>query len=201
MKQSAKTTRGDFVTSNSPAETNMKIHFVPKEDTCTSRECIFRHPKVCKNYKRDETCRFNDQCAYKHEKDSEQKINVKDHIKNHEKLIVAIKDETNQLKEIISQIGNQILILNQNIEHINKINVQEVVEIVVKTDNSQGSVKPSQEERDSDLPLHCDVDSKKGTDNKHVDVAKDFIKCEECSFNSSNEWTVLRHMNKEHPEY
>ena len=73
----------------------------------------------------------------------------------------------NQLKAIISRMGNQIFILNQNLENINKINVQEVVEIVVKTlDNSQGSVKPSQEEMDSDLPFHCYMDSKKGTDNK-----------------------------------
>ena len=54
----------------------------PKKDTYTLRECISRHPKVCKNYKRDETCGFNDQCAYK---DSDQKINVKELIKNHEK--------------------------------------------------------------------------------------------------------------------
>ena len=80
----------------------------PKEDTCKSRECIFRHPKVCKNYIRHETCRFNDQCAYKHEKDSDQKIYVKELIKNHEKDIGAIKDEMNQLKAIISQMGNQI---------------------------------------------------------------------------------------------
>ena len=173
----------------------------PKEDTSTSRDSIFRHPKVCKNYTRHETCRFNDQCAYKHEKDSDQKINIKELIKNHEKDIGAIKDEMNQLKAIISQMGKQILILNQNLENINKINVQEVVEIVVKTlDNSKGSVKPSQEERDSDLLFQCDMDSKKGTDNKHVDVAEHFINCEECSFNSSNEWTIIRHMSKEHPD-
>ena len=103
-----------------------------------------------------------------------------------------MKDEMNQLKVIISQMGNQILILNQNLENINKINVQEVVDIVVKTlDNSNGSVKPSQNDKDSDLPLHCDVDSKEETDNKHVEVAEHFINFEECSFISSNWWTII----------
>ena len=93
------------------------------------------------------------------------------------KKIGAMKDEMNQLKVIISYIGNQILIKNQNLECINKRNVQEIVEIAVKTpDNSKVSVKPSKEEKYSKLPVHCDY----------------------CGFNCENENLTIAHMDKEH---
>ena len=51
MKQPASTTRGDFVSSNSPAETNIKIHFVPKK-IHTHQENIFSDiPKCAKTTK------------------------------------------------------------------------------------------------------------------------------------------------------
>ena len=60
----------------------------PEEVTCTSKECIFRHPKVCKNCNRLGACRFKENCAYKHEKDMNQNINVKD--------FIAFNEEKNQ---------------------------------------------------------------------------------------------------------
>ena len=59
---------------------------------------MFRHFKSCKNYKREETCRFKKYFAYKHEKDKDQHINVKEIITNHVQEISTIKNEVNQLK-------------------------------------------------------------------------------------------------------
>ena len=85
----------------------------PQEVTCISKECILRHPKVCKNFNKEGACRFKEKCAYKDEKDMIQNINVKNLIANHEKEISAMKDEMKQLKTIVSQMENKIIILNQ----------------------------------------------------------------------------------------
>ena len=63
---------------------------------------------MCKNFNKEGACRFKEKCAYKHEKDMIQNINVKDLIANHEKEISAMKDEMKQLKTIVSQIENKI---------------------------------------------------------------------------------------------
>ena len=69
------------------------------------------------------------------------------------------------------------MIKNQNLEYINKRNVQEIVEIAVKTlDNSKVSVKPSEEEKFSKFPVHCDY----------------------CGFNCENQNLMIAHMDKEH---
>ena len=69
----------------------------PEDATCISKECVFRHPKVCKNYSKEGICRFKEFCAYKHEKDTNQNNSVKHLITNHEKEISTIKHELNQI--------------------------------------------------------------------------------------------------------
>ena len=67
---------------------------------------MFRHLKSCKNYKGEGTFRFKEYCAYKHEKDKDQHINVKEIITNHVQEISTIKNEVNQLKfKKTSQMG------------------------------------------------------------------------------------------------
>ena len=44
-----------------------------------------------------------------------------------------MKHELNQMKAIVSQMGNQIMILSQELERTVKNSVKEIVEIVVKT--------------------------------------------------------------------
>ena len=149
----------------------------PKDDHCTSKECLFRHPKSCKNYKREGTCRFKEFCAYKHDKDKDHHINVKELITNHEQEMSAIKHEMNQLKLIISQMGNQIMILNQELQNTIQINVQEIVKIVVETlDKSKDPVQPSEAEQESPFSVHCD----------------------HCEFNCKNEKLMSAHMSKKH---
>ena len=44
-----------------------------------------------------------------------------------------MKNELHQMKAIVSQVGNQIMILSQELERTVKNSVKEIVEIVVKT--------------------------------------------------------------------
>ena len=46
----------------------------PEESYCKSKECSMRHPKACRKYFREESCRFGENCSYKHKKDLNQDI-------------------------------------------------------------------------------------------------------------------------------
>ena len=115
---------------------------------------MFRHLKSCKNYKREGTCRFKEYCAYKHEKDKDQRINVKEIITNHEQEISKIKNEMKELKLITSQMGKsnndtearttkpKSNPIKPNQIKSNQINIQEILKIVVETlDKSKDSVQ------------------------------------------------------------
>ena len=88
----------------------------PEEVTCTSKECNYRHPKSCKNFNREGACRFKEKCAYKHNRDMNQNKNIKDLIANHEKEINAMINEMNQLKTVVFQMENKIMILSQDLK-------------------------------------------------------------------------------------
>ena len=86
-----------------------------------------------------------------------QNINVKDLIANDEKETSAMKDEMNQLKTIVSQMENKIIILSQELKRTIGNSVNEIVEIVVKTIyNSKASVKPSGSEKKTNIAVKCD---------------------------------------------
>ena len=106
-------------------------------------------------------------------------MNVKELITNHEQEISTIKNEMNQLKLIMSQMGHQIMILNQELQNTNQINVQEIVKIVVETlDKSKDLVEHSEAEQEMAFSVHCD----------------------HCEFNCKNEKLMSAHMSKKHGE-
>ena len=58
-------------------------------------------------------------------------MRVKYTIEQHTKDIKIITEEMNKLKEIVSLMKNQIIVLNNEIESSKQINVSEIVELVV----------------------------------------------------------------------
>ena len=86
-----------------------------EEDTCNTNGCIFRHPKVCRNFKEETSCRFGDDCAYKH-KETNSCPPIKEEIKMHADKMKAIQDEVSVLKATISRMGKNINDINQEIE-------------------------------------------------------------------------------------
>ena len=88
-----------------------------------------------------------------------------------------MKHELNQMKAILSQMGNQIMIPSQELERTVKNSVKEIVEIVVKTvHNSKASEITSGAETKTDLSVQCDL----------------------CEFNCENENTMIAHMSDKH---
>ena len=58
-------------------------------------------------------------------------MRVKYTIEQHTKDIKIITEEMNKLKEIVSLMKNQIIVLNNEIESSKQINVSEIVQLVV----------------------------------------------------------------------
>ena len=88
-----------------------------------------------------------------------------------------MKRELNQMKAIVSQMGNQIMILSQELERTVKNSVKEIVEIVVKTiHNSKASEITSGAETKTDSSVQCDL----------------------CEFNCENENIMIAHMSDKH---
>ena len=72
-----------------------------EEDTCYKNGCIFRHPKVSRNFKEETYFRFGDDCAYKH-KETNSSPPMTEKIKMHADEMKAIQDKVSVLKATIS---------------------------------------------------------------------------------------------------
>ena len=112
MKHSASTTRAE----KSKCRKRHEDRLCPEEQTCTSKECSFRHPKHADIFYKEGIFRFGENCFYAHKK-----VNTKDNkfeeIKEkYENEINNIKDEMKKLKETVSVMQNKITELNQEIQ-------------------------------------------------------------------------------------
>ena len=69
---------------------NKHINETCADKDCSFKQCIKRHPKECRKYKSNSGCRFNRECAYKHdaEKDFTNQNEINDAVAN-----VIIKQE------------------------------------------------------------------------------------------------------------
>ena len=151
----------------------------PEESKCKHKECSMRHPKLCRNYFREGICRYGGDCSYKHEKVINKYHEVQDIQKQNASEINAIKDEMSKLKEIVSLMQNQIAELNQEIQSTKKINIAEIVGLVVSLlDNSKSSAESSTAANKTEISIDCDI----------------------CDFKCENEKLMITHMSDEHEE-
>ena len=147
--------------------------------TCTSKECQYRHPKVCRNYNGEGKCRFRESCSYKHEKEFNKDLKGKEVMDQHTKEINSIKEEMNKLKEVVSLMEKQIMVLNQELQTSKETNVGEVVKLVVSLlDDSKASAMSSTEANQNEISTNCDI----------------------CDFKCENEKLLITHMSEEHEE-
>ena len=151
----------------------------PEEQNCNSKECLLRYPKTCKYFFREGVCRFGNGCSYTHKKVSNQDPKIKDMIEKHENEINAIKDEMNKLKEIISLMGNKIAEINLDILSSKKVNIEEIVGLVVSL-----------------------LDNQKSFENSYISANKNesLMRCDICDFKSENEKQMELHMGEEHDD-
>ena len=82
------------------------------QSECTSQECQKRHPKICRNFIRNEQCIFKEKCAYSHKTkiDSQHNLNEKVTLLllKHENDIKALTEEVNNLKLIFHIMSTEL---------------------------------------------------------------------------------------------
>ena len=81
------------------------------------RDCLRRHPQICRNFSKNYKCRFNEECAYSHQNkvDSQHHLNeqVTLLLLKPEKNIKALTEEVNTLKNIINTISAELIKINK----------------------------------------------------------------------------------------
>ena len=85
-----------------------------KRNECTTEKCIKRHPKMCKNYMKNNKCRFNSDCAYSHEDSEDSQTKLNDQFKL--AMVKHEKDIQFFLKDILNIKTAQICRLNNTSE-------------------------------------------------------------------------------------
>ena len=71
---------------------------------CKSRECVKRHPKVCKRFSEEKFCKFKAGCAHLHSVDQGSQVQQQKYIQNELK-IKLLEEEVIVLKFQILQLG------------------------------------------------------------------------------------------------
>ena len=97
--------------------------------------CTLRHPKTCRSYEREGTCKFKEDCAYKHQKSQRPET-----VSSNQQEILNLQQEMSQMKSLIKLMSDTILFLAETIENITKTNIHKIVAIVA---SSLGSKKES----------------------------------------------------------
>ena len=85
-----------------------------------SKTCLKRHPKACRKFLKDETCRFGDECAYRHTIQPVKSTSCETEAKLH------------TLEGVVSEMAKKIFNLEtelNNLKNLNKIKPVEGVEV------------------------------------------------------------------------
>ena len=90
--------------------------------------CTLRDPKTYRSYEREGTCKFKEDCAYKHQKSQRPET-----VSSNEQEILILQQEMNQMKSLTKQMSDKIQFLAETIENITKTNIQEIVAIVASS--------------------------------------------------------------------
>ena len=140
---------------------------------CEKKLCLKRHPKECKYFATNNTCKFEKQgCAYKHV----ESINQSDI----QKLSNDLKSLTSTIKEMMSKI-NQLELELYNVKKC-------AIVKTVKTVNENYFKCPQCREI---------FESEDGL-KYHIERQHEEYKCEVCNYQATSSSTLKSHMNKKH---
>ena len=77
-------------------------NIICKINVCRDKNCKERHPKTCKYFSRNNTCKRGEWCAYAH------------NVNGHQTHIQYLEDEVKNLKEIVENLTNHVKLMNQH---------------------------------------------------------------------------------------
>ena len=105
QKKQVSSTKLVFVILKNTEEKKHENYICENINKCTQKKGTKRHPKVCKNYTKYNKCRFNDDCAYHHEKEENIKEELNEQFKlamlKHERDIQELNKEVTYMKNKI----------------------------------------------------------------------------------------------------
>ena len=117
-----------------------------------------RHPKICKIFNKEETCKFGIDCAYNHKEETYPNINVQDIQIKHNKEVSDLKVEVEKLKETVSQTELKIDLLTKDYQKKKETQIEDIEKIVVNMLNNQKNLETYFELLKEDTYLnHCDL--------------------------------------------
>ena len=168
-------------------------------EKCNEENCSKRHPKVCRHFSNNGSCRHGEKCAYKHyQNDGQIKLyeQVTLLLLKHEKDITSLKEEVNELKNIIQQMAQELVKNVQKGVETEGIELQgHISEKVLKCEKC-------------DFTCDKKITLKKHTNTNHMDPKKQSVNtitvdkgkfcCDECPVSFKNLKNSKKHQEKEH---
>ena len=118
MALSVNSTKQAFASLKNTAGKRHENAICEKASECTKEKCIKRHPKICKNYIKDNKCQFNTKCPYHHQENENNQEQMNEQFKlailKHERDIQELNEEVNKMKNIIHTMTLELVKCTQN---------------------------------------------------------------------------------------
>ena len=150
------------------------------QSECKREICTKRHPKICRNFMKDGSCRHDNKCAYLHtekikQSDAQQKLN--------EILAMAL---ATQIKEM-SEMRNKMIELEIKVQHLeNYVQTNHIKEKTKEVDN----VPSNRETREETI-------KESNKSQEEIPIFK--LQCDLCNYQCEKEMTLNKHKNTKHP--
>ena len=167
------------------------VEEVCEQDGCKENTCSKRHPKECKKFNTYNGCRFKEECAYKHKKEStssnQGEINkaIAEITVKHEDEIKTLNDEVQAMKINMKSMEDRMQSLMMELKEQNML--EKEVAIIDNVVSGNDTVKDI---RDEDTEIMT-VNKKKVVD----------FNCDMCTHKLKTEKSLVKHMNTKHEGY
>ena len=195
------------------------VNIICKKENCNSKDCIERHPKICKYFTVGNACKFDDSCSYLHVKRNEnsdisEQNTLKEKVQEMEKKMeeAALKVEHNELKEkvklleaVVQNMFQNLIRLDREVGELRTINKSK--DITEKASTKRLSIKevtiPEKEYQSKEETISKEVDIIKKVNNPKLsnfkeDKLNDHFKCDNCDYSCKKSNVMKKHMNTKH---
>ena len=155
-----------------------------KEMICKDISCRERHPRTCKYFSRNNTCKRGEWCAYAHSVNGNQA-----HLHN---LEIVVK----HLKEDVESLTNHIKLINQ----YHQKEIHEIKEHNLNLSNNMSEIMTKIMSIDIECREKLDDKLHEQQDTEEVDTKNQKrFECELCGYKCDLEMTLRKHLNTKHP--
>ena len=176
------------------------------------KECQKRHPKRCRRFDSESSCRFQEKCAYDHQacEIDEEKKELKEKVKHLEEKVVQLakkveNGKVEQMEPVVKALTRKVLSLENEILEIKKNKSREVL-------NDKENKTEKGIHKDNCLSNTISFDSKdiednsstpKATKEKNIKVLKkdELLTCFKCEYKCKKPSTLEKHRLAKHEEH